>query len=147
MRSHRSGCAVFCASLTILIGSIAEQSHAQLTQLPPFYQNVWKAAAPQSPTAASSAAVRQAYFQAPGETPMPPLSPPGMNDASYISPAAFNQFSNPGGAMPATQVQQLPPTQLRDANSGANAESQPRIRTTAGVGLSQHGDATAGLST
>lgn len=123
MRSHRSGCAIFCASLSILTGLTAATSHAQLTQLPPFYQNVWKATAPQSAstanTTADSSAARQAYFQGPGDMSMPQLPSTGMNNDSPVSPASFNQFSNPGGAMPATQVQQLPPAQLRDANSGS----------------------------
>lgn len=69
---------------------------------------------------------RQAYFQGPGDMGMPQMPPNAMSQApnamsqdNGVTPAAFNQFSNPGGAMQATQVQGEPPTQMRDVNSGA----------------------------
>jgi hypothetical protein len=130
MRSHRRWCLFFSASISSLVSVSATTAYAQLASPAPFNHNVWQPAKPNPPR--EHADVRQAYFQGPGaadglQMPMPQFSDAGSNSLlpstdiagpvapaygdnqsmppSAVNPAAFNQFSNPGGAMPPTQVQ------------------------------------------
>lgn len=168
MRSHRSWCVIFSASLSTLVVLAAAWAHAQLTPSAPLNDQVAETqvaeaavdsasdqsldkVADKAPSEAADQqpSIRQAFFQSPDDLQMPampsssmispPQSPPqspsqwsgpvepafnanGNFLGSAVNPAAFNQFSNPGGPMQATTVQSQPPSRLRDSTSGANVQ-------------------------
>ncbi len=116
MRSHRSWCVIFSASFSTLISLAGASAHAQLTPSAPFNQGI------QPPS--SQSGVGPAYYQSPSNSQSPQFPTMGP-----VSPVAFNQFSNPGGPMPATNVQQNVQSRLRDFQQWRQfAETQHRLR-------------------